>query len=282
MQDAVRPYKLDWVPTIDDFMDTLRVYGYEEVSLDSESMDFSNNCHNEAVKDQGPPKNIRSFLEFIIVCFETRSSRYTASVAERLLLVMARLLLERRILALARLVQECIMILVDYFVEEEWSASCNYLATSISKLTKVTHNAVYLVGALNSSGTRVKCLQQKVALLELTKSLGRRMAPPNAKEVIRTFGSIDLKAKNVDFLNVYNRLVLADYFLWCNEEFKDKISMYKWLHFLKSGSLQIFGGDERPFATRVRNRASFLWQKYEHEDHQEEEALEGAVNEANV
>ncbi len=79
------------------------------------------------------------------------------------------------------------------------------------------------------------------------------------KEVVASFESVHLKDKGVDFENVYYRIVLADITLWCNPTFQgDKGLAFKWSLFLKSCSLQIFSGDERPFATKVPMANAFL------------------------
>jgi hypothetical protein len=124
-------------------------------------------------------------------------------------------------------------------------------------------------------------LQRAVAMCELSKCLSGQGCISSVKEVVASFESVHLKDKGVDFENVYYRIVLADITLWCNPTFQgDKGLAFKWSLFLKSCSLQIFSGDERPFATKVRNRSSLLWQKYEHDTDYGEAGSEGEIKDS--
>jgi hypothetical protein len=237
------------------------VYGYMEKGCNDDGSSLV-----KSVEEQGPPKNLRSLLEFVIACFETKTPRHrdTQGDVESLLVIMVRLTLERRILAITHLVHESIMVLIRCFSYEEWQISCPRVVAAISKLTTELHNGVYLIGALSGTGTRVLHLQQQLALHELTKTTRQTtkvLSTP--REVTKLFDSVNVKAKVVHFSKVYYQVLLADVYLWCNQDYCDDFALKKWVFFLKACSRQIFIGDERPFATKLRNRASFLVQKYE-------------------
>jgi hypothetical protein len=65
-------YKLDWVPSLGNVMETLQVYGYLGVS-DSGGLETSTNSEIEGTsEEQGPPMNLFSLLKFLSVFIATR------------------------------------------------------------------------------------------------------------------------------------------------------------------------------------------------------------------
>ncbi|CAM6015848.1 unnamed protein product [Sphagnum balticum] len=276
-------YKLDWVPSLGNVMETLQVYGYLGVS-DSGGLETSTNSEIEGTsEEQGPPMNLFSLLKFLSVFIATRKFRqcFLTKDVERLLVTISHLLLDQDRVTLGNLIQSCLMTLVDSFTDEEWKSSCGNIAAHISRLTTEKHNGLHLVRGLCGNCSRMEGLQRAVAMCELSKCLSGQGCISSVKEVVASFESVHLKDKGVDFENVYYRIVLADITLWCNPTFQgDKGLAFKWSLFLKSCSLQIFSGDERPFATKVRNRSSLLWQKYEHDTDYGEAGSEGEVKDS--
>lgn len=260
---------MDWLPTLVDIKQTLFVYGYKESSKDGENMDRSSES-----MERRPPKNLRSVLEFIAACFVTRNVQpyYSIVDIESLLVIMVHLTLERGILEILDRVQNCILALIRYLIPEEWEEVCPSVAEGISHLTERPHNGVFLLGVLSGLGKRSVDLQHRLALQELTKLAGRKKLLATPREVAGLFEKVNLKAKVVDFEKLYYQVVIADTFLWCNEGLNDEIARLTWLNFLGLCSRQIYIGDERPFATKLRNTASFLVQKYEHEGHDKEDS----------
>lgn len=265
-----------WLPTLVDFKQTLVVYGYKEGSKDGENMD----CSNESI-EKGPPKNLRSVLEFIATSFVTPNVQPYYSVVDigSLLVIMVHLTLERGLLEIMDKVQDCILALIRYLIPEEWEEVCPCVAEGISNLTQRPHNGVFLLGVLSGLGHRSVDLQHRLALHELTKLAGRKKLLATPREVAALFENVNLKAKAVDFEKFYYQVVIADTFLWCNEGLSDEIVRLTWLDFLGLCSRQIFIGHERPFATKLRNTASFLVQKYEHEAHDRQDSPARSVEE---
>ncbi|CAK9855010.1 unnamed protein product [Sphagnum jensenii] len=276
-------YKLDWVPSLGNVMETLQVYGYLGVS-DSGGLETSTNSEIEGTsEEQGPPMNLFSLLKFLSVFIATRKFRqcFLTKDVERLLVTISHLLLDQDRVTLGNLIQSCLITLVDSFTDEEWTSSCGNIAAHISRLTTEKHNGLHLVRGLCGNCSRMEGLQRAVAMCELSKCLSGQGCISSVKEVVASFESVHLKDKGVDFENVYYRIVLADITLWCNPTFQgDKGLAFKWSLFLKSCSLQIFSGDERPFATKVRNQSSLLWQKYEHDTDYGEAGSEGEVKDS--
>lgn len=267
---------MDWLPSLVDVKQTLVVYGYKESSKDGENMDPS----RESIETR-PPKNLRSVLQFIASCFVTRRLQPYYSVPDigSLLVIMVHLTLERKFLEILDKLQDCILGLIRYLIPEEWEEVCPRVAEGISALTERPHNAVFLLGVLSGLGKRSVDLQHRLALHELSKLAKRKKLLATHREVAALFESVKLKAKVVDFKKLYYQVVIADTYLWCNEGMNDEITRLTWLNFLGLCSRQIYIGDERPFATRLRNTASFLVQKYEHEGHDREDSPARSVEE---
>jgi hypothetical protein len=176
--------------------------------------------------------------------------------------MMVHLTLERGLLAILDKIQDCILVLLRYFTLDEWPVQCPGLANMISPFTEKPHNGVHVLNVISGLGNRSVDLQRHLALLQLTKLSRRRNTLGNSRDVTSLFANAQLKGKFVDFKRFYYQVLIADTFFWCNEEFaSDRIARYGWLKFLGSCSV-IFIGDERPFATKLRNIASFLVTRY--------------------
>ncbi|KAG0581128.1 hypothetical protein M758_4G230500 [Ceratodon purpureus] len=274
--DTRAPFQMDWLPTLVDVKQTLVVYGYKEGSKDGKILDFSSGNI-----ERRPPKNLRSVLEFIATCFNTRDMQpyYSVVDVEALLVIMLHLTLERGLLEILDKVQDCILALIRYFSPEDWGEVCLHAAASISGLTKRPHNGIFILGVLSGLGNRSMDLQKRLALHELAKLVPQKKSISTAREVAASFEKINLKAKEIDFVKIYYQLVIADIFLWCNEGLSDEIARLKWLKFLGSCSRKISIGDDRAFATKLRNTACFFIVKYEHDGHDREDSPANFVEE---
>jgi hypothetical protein len=260
LQDSEAAFQMEWLPTLVDFKQTLVVYGYREHSADGENMETP-----EESTERRPAKNLRSLFEFIATCSARRSimqPHYSTVDISSLLCMMVHLTLERGLLAILDKIQDCILVLLRYFTLDEWPVQCPGLANMISPFTEKPHNGVHVLNVISGLGNRSVDLQRHLALLQLTKLSRRRNTLGNSRDVTSLFANAQLKGKFVDFKRFYYQVLIADTFFWCNEEFaSDRIARYGWLKFLGSCSV-IFIGDERPFATKLRNIASFLVTRY--------------------
>ncbi|XP_024373405.1 uncharacterized protein [Physcomitrium patens] len=258
--------EMEWLPNLSDIKETLTVYGYMRNSRDFE--DTHMDSSSESIV-RGPLKNLRSILEFIATLFVTRHVQpyYSVVDIESLLVIMVHLSLARELLGILDKVQDCILALIRYFSPEEWSEVCPRVTVSISDLTEGVHNGVFLLGMFSGLGKRSVDMQRRLALHELSKLARRKRLLATSREVASLFENVNLKGKVVDFGKLYYQVVIADIFLWCNEGPIDEVARSIWIKFLGLCSRQIYIGDERAFATKLRNTASFLMQKYEHESH---------------
>ncbi|KAG0631371.1 hypothetical protein M758_1G248200 [Ceratodon purpureus] len=258
--DSETGFTMEWLPSLVDFKQTLGVYGYREHGTDAENMETPGESIGRRLA-----KNLRSVFEFIATCFARRSTMqpyYSTEDISSLLCMMAHLSLERGLLEILDKIQDCILVLLRYFTPDEWPVECPGLAHSIFMFTDKAHNGFHVLKVISGLGNRSVDLQRHLALLQLTKLSRRRNTLTNSRDVTSLFSNAQLKGKFVDFKRFYYQMVIADTFLWCNEEFaSDRIARYGWLKFLGSCSV-IFIGDERPFATKLRNQASFLVTRY--------------------
>ena len=257
LQDSEAAFNLEWLPTLADFTQTFGVYGYKERTSDAENVKTPGER-----TDRRPAKNLRSMFEFIAICFARRNimqPHYSVEDISKLLCMMMHLALEHGLLEILDKIQDCILNLLRYFTAEEWPVQCPVLANVISTFTEKPHNGVHVLNVVSGLGNRSVDLQRHLALLQLTKLARRKITLANSRDVTSLFANFQPKAKFVDFKKLYYQVVVADIFLWCNEEFgSDGIARHRWLKFLGDCSRAIYVGDERAFATKLRNIASFF------------------------
>lgn len=273
LQDAEAPFEMAWLPNLADLKQTLIAYGYREHEEGSEDTESSS-------VERTPAKNLRSLFEFIATCFVRRKvvqPYFSAEDVAKLVVMMVHLTLERGLLEILDKIQDCILVLLRYFSPEEWKEHCSHdfngIAGMIAEFAGKPQNSLFVLGVLSGLGKRSVELQRHLASHELTILGRRRKLLSGPREVASMFENVNLRAKFVDFKRLFYQVVIADTFLWGNEG--DDAARSAWLRFLGSCSRQIYIGDERPFATRLRNTASFLVQKYEHEGSPAIAAAEG-------
>lgn len=250
---------LDWVPTYDQIKETVQIYGYLEDCKGDDLMLSED-------KEDGPPENIRSWVKFVAACCRARKSRpiLTTSEAENLAVMVIRFFLDRKLLCLSGILQECLASIVNFFTDKEWLASSDIIAVSLShSLPETNLNWLKVVESLSGLDVRIKELQKKVALSLLLSCLGKKEFT-DVKQIIDLLTAFNVRDKQTDFIRMYICLALADAWLWCNPLINENsTALETWLHFLRGCSCQISSTDWRAYASKVRNKASYLLQIYE-------------------
>ncbi|KAH9326348.1 hypothetical protein KI387_006526, partial [Taxus chinensis] len=252
---------LDWVPTVNQIKEIVHIYGYLESGMGDELI-ASKMEDNDNFESDGPPENIRSWLKFVSACSEARARAIlSTSEAEDLAVMIIRFFLERRLHCLFGLLQACLATIVRFFTDEEWIVSLGKIAFSLScSLPGKDFNCVRLVESLSSVDTRIKELQKEVALRMLLNCIDKQEFT-DAKQIIDLLTSINLRDKQTDFVQMYICLVLTDVWLWCNPVINQNPTILEmWLLFLRGCSCQISSTDWRAYASKVRNKASYLIQ----------------------
>lgn len=262
-EGSSRSCTLDWVPTYDQIKETVQIYGYLEDCKGDERMLSED---KEDFECDGPPENIRSWVKFVGACCRARKSRpiLTTSEAENLAVMVIRFFLDRKLLCLSSILHECLASIVNFFTDKEWLASSDIIAVSLShSLPETNFNCLKVVESLSGLDVRIKELQKKVALSLLLSCLGKKEFT-DVKKIIDMLASFNVRDKQTDFIRMYICLALADAWLWCNPLINENSTVLEtWLHFLRGCSCQISSTDWRPYASKVRNKASYLLQIYE-------------------
>ncbi|KAG6544871.1 hypothetical protein Mapa_013561 [Marchantia paleacea] len=280
--DSTPVCKLEWIPNFTEITEVFGSYGYRKATLMKESSPCSKQADSTSFGGttvdglptsidhlDGPPPNIRSFVAFLTSFFQTRNFYQTlsASEAEELLVTLAHCQMDRRIETTSVLFQSCLKALVHYFTEEEWAHSCPRIAASFYSISSNYMNQLRAAKSLHAGDNRLCALQRSVVIQLLGRSVKREIN--SAAEVVSIFKPIKTKKVDFDFLKLVHQLTSADLYLWSEPEFERNVSVHAdWLDFLKRCTLNIASSDERPHATKARNLASFLWQKFQFEKFQ--------------
>eukprot|EP01018_Ginkgo_biloba_P020677 Gb_35172 [translate_table: standard] len=256
---------IDWVPSYDQIKEIVQIYGYIEDCIVDEPM-LSKMENVEDFETDGPPENIHSWLKFLAACCRARKSRAILSPiqAENLVVMVIRFFLDRRLQCLSCLLQECMVSIVNFFTDEEWASSMKRIASSLChSLPTRDLNCLRLVECISGVESRIKELQKEVAYCMFLNRMDKKDVA-NAEEVIFMLTSINVKDKDTDFIQMYIHIVLADIWLWSNPVITENLVVLEmWLLFLRSCSCQISSTDWRAYASKVRNKASYLLQIYE-------------------
>eukprot|EP00250_Pteridium_aquilinum_P008387 c17906_g1_i1 orf=453-1886(-) len=249
-----------WIPSYDSILEILKGYGYVGRQV-SNSQIMKDNLDSK----ECPPRNLGSFLRFLMTSLRKRHLHqcYPREDVEKLAVLISSLSLDRSLLCFGILVQECLDSILNSLTENEWQISLPRIAISMAKVDRQVVNCLKLIRTLHSREVRMKSLQSLVALHSFAK-VAKEEAVSGVWEMLSLFRKIDVKRTIVDFASLYYQMSMADIWLWSNPVLKsDSGALESWLHFLKSCSFQISSTDWRPYATKVRNQASYLLQVYQ-------------------
>ncbi|KAJ7296644.1 hypothetical protein O6H91_Y109600 [Diphasiastrum complanatum] len=267
-QGSSGPAYFAWFPCLNLILEAVYIYGYADTFPD---LLLTTNCGESdeefvgTLGIDGPPRNLQSLLQFITSCCENRQWRkvLTISDVESLFFVVTRMWLDRHILFLSSSVQECMEALINQFSEDEWLTSCERLATLISRVSKQKLNILRVLRCLCGVHPRFQSLRKTIAIKLLLTILNSKESSSSVVDVVTSFSSVDLRRDEIDFFDLYYRIVLADICLCSDRSLSERQYLLEaWLYFLKCCSVRISSSDFRPYATKVRNRASYLWHNY--------------------
>lgn len=250
-----------WMPSFEFILTIFQNYGY----LGSV---FSNNQRPGAVEileAEGPPHNLGSLLRFLTVSFKTECLHQDLSPAEagKLMVLVATLSLDRRLLCYGALIQECLESIANHFTEDSWATFCEKIAISMTEMDMDVVNCLRLTRSLHSSGGPMKSLQTSVALRFFSKKSDSKALSGRVWDVLSVFRKVNLRKNEVDFVSLYYQMTLADIWLWSNPDLMSDQQLESWFLFLKSCSYQISSTDWRTYAAKVRNWASYLLTIYQ-------------------
>ncbi|KAJ4979348.1 hypothetical protein NE237_010128 [Protea cynaroides] len=257
--------KIDWFPSSANLKQALETYGY---LLDS-SFDISSLpevVHAAADSDcQGPPQNIRCLIKFLTACCGVRGtwSIFSSSEAKEFLGVIISLFLDRQLQGLSSLLFECMMAIISYFEDQEWNISCVEVAKSLASRLPKNLNCLRVVECISGVDNRAKQLRSEVAFQILINCLDGKFT--EAEEILVWLMSINMKDKTCDYFNVYIYLALTENWLFSNPLLGEKpIILELWGAFLRNCSCQITNRELSSYASKVRNKASYILQSTIH------------------
>lgn len=255
--------QLDWFPKYSEIKYALEVYGYIYICDD----------YSASVKlmqdDSGfvsPPLNLKSWIKFVSALCQSGKlwPSISTSEAEELLSTLISFFLDRQLEGITFLLVECLRSILGFFAEDEWCASCMNVANSITCRYRIINdlNALRFVECISQVDARSKNLRSELAYQILTRCFfEQHVVRPKPKEILKIMTSIKIKDENCDFLKLYICLVLGENWLCGDLALEDKtVVLQMWGKYLRACSNKITSTDWRPYASKVRNRASYLLQ----------------------
>ncbi|GJN06589.1 hypothetical protein PR202_ga24333 [Eleusine coracana subsp. coracana] len=121
-------------------------------------------------------------------------------------------------------------------------------------------NCLRIVDCITGTNDRNKFLRSQLALQLLKISFGLKVG--NVEKILKLVTSINVKDKECDLFKRYVYLVLMDKLLFSTDAFRNKTMVVdSWRNYLRSCSTQIGCTDWRFYASKVRNKASYLLQR---------------------
>lgn len=250
---------IEWLPNYSELISALEIFGFllDKLSkplpiIETESED---SC------SWGPPSNIRAWIKFVSACVAARStySIFSASEVEELVVVITCLFLDRQLLGLTVILNECLVSTINFFTNDEWNISCKSIAKSLLSRVPRDINCLRALECIRGVDDRSKQLRHVVAYEMLVACLDNKATDP--EEILRLLMAINVRDKKCDLFKMYIYLVLTENWLLSNPEMKDKSQIYELLGIcLRNCSCQITSTDLRSYASKIRSKASYLLQ----------------------
>lgn len=241
-----------WRPGGELFLSAFRNLGYVEYNGDVSTPVAGSS-------GDASPRNMRSMLKFLAACSKAPEfASFCVTEVEQLVVLLAEFIADRQLQGLLHLVFCCLESLVDYVKEEDWGSASDNIISELAG--RCPTNQVFVTAYLTSH-YRICQMQNRMMLLLLSTYANRCVS--SADDVASIFKHVNLK-KATSLVDLYHQLVLADMWFW-RVSFvgaANKSARRAWVAFLRLCSSQIQCSDVRMYATKVRNRASFLCQKY--------------------
>ncbi|KAJ3688879.1 hypothetical protein LUZ61_018043 [Rhynchospora tenuis] len=248
--------KLGWIPSYSVLKDALSNYGYLWPTFDGIACEVRQDYVCE-----GPPLNICSWIRALSACCQIRSMYQIFSISEmeELLEVIIWFYLDRHLLGLALELNGCFRSAVHYFVDAEWENSCAKVAASIAQRVPKDLNCLRVVECVTGTDSRSKYFRSQLALHLLMVCFDNKVK--NAEEILKLLALVNLKGNSCDFFKLYVYLNLMENLLLVYHPFQEKSKIIDlWHKFLRNCTAQITCTDWRSYASKVRNKASYLLQ----------------------
>ncbi|KAG7572802.1 hypothetical protein ISN44_As09g011550 [Arabidopsis suecica] len=248
------PVEIYWLPNYQEFKEALESYGFRiSLSQDVELADVDS-------ESQGPPQNIRAWLTLVTTCCQIRCKNpiFSTSQVEEIAEILVLLLLDRGLLGLSLLLQECLISVIGSFKEEEWVSSCKRIANSLASRVPQDMNCLRVVESVSGVDARSKHLRSSIAHQMLVVLLDHKDSDEN---LLSSLMSINVKERSCNLFKTYISVVLAENWLFSSTLVEEKpVLRDMWAVFLRNCSCQINSTDLRSYASKVRTKAAYLLQ----------------------
>lgn len=248
----------EWLPTFSELKKPLEIYGF---LLDSPSTSSNSEILDNAYDRLGPPQNITAWIKFVAACCQAGKSFsiFATSEAEKIAGIIVFLFLDRKLQGLSMILNECMLSVIHFFKDKEWETSCVNVAKHLAFRVPKDLNCLRSVECISGVDTRSKHLRSALSFEILILCLDTKVA--DAEEVLRLLKSVNVKDKNCDLFKIYIYLALAENWLLYVPLLEEKpLIKEMWGVFLRNCSCQITSTDLRSYASKVRNKASYLLQ----------------------
>ncbi|GJZ92092.1 hypothetical protein Tco_0664157, partial [Tanacetum coccineum] len=155
--------KINWLPSYSELSIALETYGFLLHSPVKASSDAAMILGDS--ESLGPPQNIRAWIKFVAACSKTRNMRIVFSTpeAEELVVVVICFMLDRQLLGLSLDLNECLLALVNFFTDDEWSSSCVRIAKSVTLRIPLDINSLRAVECISAVCGHTKQLRSVIA-----------------------------------------------------------------------------------------------------------------------
>ncbi|CAE6017176.1 unnamed protein product [Arabidopsis arenosa] len=248
------PVEIYWLPNYQELKEALESYGFRiSLSQDVELAEADS-------ESQGPPQNIRAWLTLVTTCCQIRCKNpiFSTSQVEEIAEILVLLLLDRGLLGLSLLLQECLISVIGSFKEEEWVSSCKKIANSLASRVPQDMNCLRVVESVSGVDARSKHLRSSIAHQMLVVLLDHKDSDEN---LLSSLMCINVKEKSCNLFKTYISVVLAENWLFSSTLVEEKpVLRDMWAVFLRNCSCQINSTDLRSYASKVRTKAAYLLQ----------------------
>ncbi|XP_010414588.1 PREDICTED: uncharacterized protein LOC104700724 isoform X2 [Camelina sativa] len=252
--NGAAPVEINWLPNYQELKEALETYGFRINSSQDVELTEADS------ESQGPPQNIRAWLKLVTACCLIRCKNpiFSTSQVEQIAEILVLLLLDRGLLGLSLLLQECLISVVGSFKDEEWVSSCKKIAITLASRVPQDMNCLRIVESVSGVDARSKYLRSSIANQILVVLLDHKDSDEN---LLSSLMSINVKEKGCNLFKTYIFVVLAENWLFSSKLVEEKpVLRDMWAVFLRNCSCQINSTDLRPYASKVRTKAAYLLQ----------------------
>nr|GLL43140.1 uncharacterized protein LOC109193036 [Ipomoea trifida] len=254
----LQSFEIEWLPDYSELIRALDVYGFllDAPSKSSSSMELD---HLDSYSS-GPPQNIRSWIKFVsVICQRKMCSVFSTEEVEGLIVVIICMFMDRQLLGLSLILDECLHSLISFFNESEFDVSCVKIAKSLTCRLATDISCLRAVDSISVLDARSKRLKSAVAFEFLVACFDSKVS--DAEGILKSIISINLRDESFDLQKMYIYLILVENWLYCDPMLKDNPELIEmWAVCLRNCTCQISSTDLRSYALKVRSKASYLSQ----------------------